>query len=650
MGKKKETKSKRRAEAVSPVFDVTGEDGDVRMVLPVGKDGRYPGAAAQPHAGLAPKDYKPALKTFLSQIRLRSPVPTCFDVPAVSSAGMLYRCAKRRSKIPELLHDGLMEAVAHSFREVVVEFKARLADAEGRSALASGVLAGFVSLAAGPREAYARGVAELSASLHRAAKKAKEEDFGELYIETLTAAGHVDEAAEELEDGAEEGGGRKNDPVAAAFGVAGTSAGKLARLAASPDQSVAALKKAVAAMAKALDHLVEVAGKAVRDVGLRIVMLRDWMVAWKANPPPKNGGDDVTVAVTDDHTPKAWVEVNGTLKAEQGGNGHLFAHPESEAAAFAEGSYGGWKPTEVAAPLKASGGYAGGGSETLMMQPAGAWCLHSGLVNRSEHAGPNGSGFARELCNTLDTSSRPHVLMHEAEVQEWAATEREAEMEGEKEVIEMHKAIEQAEGVPEPVAAAGPEDDSHPKVAGTLLSSGAGLDRVGGIASEKDLVVAHRLDAKPKGHAVVVLPVPEVGPGDVEAALLDLDAMVDEIEAITAVCPRRHRIRRLTTIETARLQGMPDTWGVTRARKLVRKDGVLVCKGSRMTREEAEERRKMWLGVGIDFSVEDILAMVSDASIYKMHGNSMSVPVIRSVLVNLVKAFADWVPDTFRAV
>lgn len=173
MGKKKETKSKRRAEAVSPVFDVTGEDGDVRMVLPVGKDGRYPGAAAQPHAGLAPKDYKPALKTFLSQIRLRSPVPSCHDVGGVPSAGMLYRCAKRRSKIPELLRDGLMEAVAHSFREVVAEFKARLADAEGRSALASGVLTGFASLAAGPREAYAKGVAELSASLHRAAVAAK---------------------------------------------------------------------------------------------------------------------------------------------------------------------------------------------------------------------------------------------------------------------------------------------------------------------------------------------------------------------------------------------------------------------------------------------------------------------------------------------
>lgn len=197
-------------------------------------------------------------------------------------------------------------ALAHSFREVVAEFKARRADAEGRSALASGVLTGFVSLAAGPREAYARGVAELSASLHRAAvaaKKAKEEDFGDFYVETLIAAGHVDEAARELEDGDEEGGGRKNDPVAAAFGAAGTLAGKLARLAASPDQSVAALKKAVAAMAKALDHLVDVAGKAVRDVGLRIVMLRDWMAAWKANPPPKKDGDDVTVAVTDDHTP-----------------------------------------------------------------------------------------------------------------------------------------------------------------------------------------------------------------------------------------------------------------------------------------------------------------------------------------------------------
>lgn len=656
MSRKKENKGTRRAKpVVSPVFDVRGEDGDVRMVLPVGKDGGYPGAAAQPHAGLAPKDYKPALKTILSQIRLRSSVPTCYNVPAVSCAGMLYRGAKRGTKFPELLYDGLMEVVAHSFREVLAEFKARLAHAKDRSAQVAAVVARFGSLAEGSREAYAEGVAELSASLHRSAntaKKVKEEDFGAVYIEALITGGHVDEAAEELDDGAEEGGGRKKDPVVAAFKAAGISAGKLARLAASPEPSATALKKAVAVLAKNLDHLLDVTGKAVQDAGLRIVMLRDWMVAWKANPPPKKGGSDVTVAVTDDHTPKAWVEVNGTLKAEQGGNGHLFAHPEPGVAAFSEGSYGGWNPAEVAAPLKASGGYAGGGSETLVMQAADTWCMHSGLVNRSEHAGPNGSGFGRELCNALDTGSFPHVLMHEDE--EPAEMEMAEDLDG-KEDMEMEEMIEGFAESAKPEAVAIPADDTHPEVTGTLLSSGAGLDRVGGVASEKDLVVAHRLDGKSKGphkskdHGMVVLSVPEVGSGDVAAALRDLEEMADEIDEITAVCPRRHRIRRLTTIETARLQGMPDAWAVVRARQLVLKNGVLVRKNSKMTREEAEERRKMWLGVGLDFSVEEIMAMVSDASIYKMHGNSMSVPVIRSVLTNLVKAFADWAPDSFGA-
>ena len=65
--------------------------------------------------------------------------------------------------------------------------------------------------------------------------------------------------------------------------------------------------------------------------------------------------------------------------------------------------------------------------------------------------------------------------------------------------------------------------------------------------------------------------------------------LADEIEAITAASPRRHRIRRLTPIETARLQGMPDARAVVRTRQLVRKN-------SKMTREEAEERRKMWQG------------------------------------------------------
>lgn len=586
----------------SPITDVRGAKGDVRMCLP-GKDGTYRGAAVQPHAGKMPKGFKEELRVFLSQIRLRSHVPDFYNVTPVSCAGMLYRGAKRQAKIPHLLYEGLMEAVALSFTEVKDTLLARRKAAVSAAAALAEARGEILSLASAPREDYPRGLAAVALTLRRAAEGAEkveaafEEDEFVQYLEVLVANGHADEAADEIEEAAAGSGKKQAKGLSKLVAEAAEAVEKAAVHATAADTAGTRLEKALKSLVNAHNKAEKMALDAVEDTGLRLVFLRDLIREWKDRngtqpPSPPDGTEPapVTVAVTDDHTPKMKVEINGSLKAEQGGAGHLFAYPLPDAdgpevAAFPEGSYGGWNRSEVCAPLKASGGYLGGGSETLLLespQPA-TLCLHSAIINRSEHAGPNGSGVQEEISNALDTGSKPHALFYE-----------------DAEVVD---GCEQA-------------DKDSVTVKGKPMAAGAqAMDRI-------------------------LLPMPTAEEEDVEAAIRELDEMEEPVTRIAASMVRRYRIRRLTPIETGRLQGMPDAWPFVPAMKP--RTGK-----NKVSDEEAEERRKMFLGVGLDYTIDQIKAMLPDSAIYRMHGNSMSVPVVRYILSRLVKAVAAWTPKMF---
>jgi DNA (cytosine-5)-methyltransferase 1 len=103
--------------------------------------------------------------------------------------------------------------------------------------------------------------------------------------------------------------------------------------------------------------------------------------------------------------------VVGALDTECGGNkmnhqtinsGHLL--PVSS---FYESSLAQYREANVSGTIKASGGVAGGGSETFLAQPA--YAIQGSMIGRNDSAGPQGDGINVEVCFTQNTIDRHAV-------------------------------------------------------------------------------------------------------------------------------------------------------------------------------------------------------------------------------------------------
>ena len=103
--------------------------------------------------------------------------------------------------------------------------------------------------------------------------------------------------------------------------------------------------------------------------------------------------------------------VVGALDTECGGNkmnhqtinrGHLL--PVSS---FYESSLAQYREANVSGTIKASGGVAGGGSETFLAQPT--YAIQGSMIGRSDNAGPQGDGINVEVCFTQNTIDRHAV-------------------------------------------------------------------------------------------------------------------------------------------------------------------------------------------------------------------------------------------------
>jgi DNA (cytosine-5)-methyltransferase 1 len=103
--------------------------------------------------------------------------------------------------------------------------------------------------------------------------------------------------------------------------------------------------------------------------------------------------------------------VIGALDTECGGtkmnhqtiaSGHIFP-----VKSFYESSLAQYREDNVSGTIKASGGVAGGGSETFLAQPT--YAIQGSMIGRNDNAGPQGDGINEEVCFTQNTINRHAV-------------------------------------------------------------------------------------------------------------------------------------------------------------------------------------------------------------------------------------------------
>jgi hypothetical protein len=103
--------------------------------------------------------------------------------------------------------------------------------------------------------------------------------------------------------------------------------------------------------------------------------------------------------------------VIGALDTECGGtkmnhqtiaSGHIFP-----VKSFYESSLAQYREDNVSGTIKASGGAAGGGSETFLAQPT--YAIQGSMIGRNDNAGPQGDGINEEVCFTQNTIDRHAV-------------------------------------------------------------------------------------------------------------------------------------------------------------------------------------------------------------------------------------------------
>ena len=396
-----------------------------------------------------------------------------------------------------------------------------------------------------------------------------------------------------------------------------TKAAALAKPAASGDaDSAAALKAVLDAVEGQLARLRVDAEKAVAEAEGRKSVLTSAMRRYLTGG-YDFGADDVPVfGVIGDATPKTYDDGMGTLRAQQGGEGNVAAYllPQPSGA-FREAGFGRWADTDVGETLRASGGSFGGGSETVVAATPGAYVENS----RSEVRQVEGGVAA---CLTGPAGKNFNIIAGAFMGGQGAKAGSVAYSETVSPTLKASPSG--SNQIPSLV-----EQSCHPTTAGTLLASGAGMSRPAGRASETDLVVAHPVLACGYDNACHVASVADMDYAQLKAA----------VKAESARRQRRHRVRRLTPIETARLQGMPDWWHAVPAPEGKRQKA--------MAPAEVSARRRMYAEIGLDFTESEIAAFASDGDAYRGHGNSMAVPVMRFILTKTVDHVRERRPDFF---
>ncbi|PWC92883.1 DNA cytosine methyltransferase [Azospirillum sp. TSO5] len=412
-----------------------------------------------------------------------------------------------------------------------------------------------------------------------------------------------------------------------------TKAAALAKPAASGDaDSAKALKAVLDAVEGQLARLRADAEKAVAEAEGRKSVLTAAMRRYLAGA-YDFGADDVPVfGVIGDATPKTYDDGMGTLRAQQGGEGNVAAYllPQP-AGAFREAGFGRWAGTDVGETLRASGGSFGGGSETVVAATPGAYVENSRSEVREVEGGVAAclTGPAGKNFNIIAGAFMGGQGAKAGSVaySETVSPTLKSSPSGSNQIPSL---VEQSLPVgPCHARQAEPIRLCHPTTAGTLLASGAGMSRPAGCASETDLVVAH----------------PVLACGDdfycnkVSVAEMDYAQLKAAVKAEAGRRQRRHRVRRLTPIETARLQGMPDWWHAVPAPEGKRPKA--------MSPSEVAARRRMYAEIGLDFTESEIAAFASDGDAYKGHGNSMAVPVMRFIFTKTVDHVRERRPDFF---
>jgi hypothetical protein len=80
-------------------------------------------------------------------------------------------------------------------------------------------------------------------------------------------------------------------------------------------------------------------------------------------------------------------------------SGHIFS-----VKSFYESSLAQYREDNISGTIKASGGVAGGGSETFLAQPT--YAIQGSMIGRNDNAGPQGDGINEEVCFTQNTIDR----------------------------------------------------------------------------------------------------------------------------------------------------------------------------------------------------------------------------------------------------
>jgi DNA (cytosine-5)-methyltransferase 1 len=83
-------------------------------------------------------------------------------------------------------------------------------------------------------------------------------------------------------------------------------------------------------------------------------------------------------------------------------SGHIFS-----VKSFYESSLAQYREDNISGTIKASGGVAGGGSETFLAQPT--YAIQGSMIGRNDNAGPQGDGINEEVCFTQNTIDRHAV-------------------------------------------------------------------------------------------------------------------------------------------------------------------------------------------------------------------------------------------------
>lgn len=99
---------------------------------------------------------------------------------------------------------------------------------------------------------------------------------------------------------------------------------------------------------------------------------------------------------------------------------------------------------------------------------------------------------------------------------------------------------------------------------------------------------------------------------------------------------KRYRVRRLTPVECARLQGFPDNWGELEQKETMSDEEVAFWNSVRQTRAAMDGKHPK--AMTADQACKWHNGLKTDSSEYRMWGNGIALPNASFVIGRIVKA------------